>query len=106
MAQMEPAKDATLTFYNGDLLQITIKHDRYSGEGRKASDMVDVISARSSVAVKPIKRERRRSKLVALTTNLLLQQTRLRCKGLRNEMSNGSGQRNKRSNSNLMKPDS
>ncbi len=52
LAQMEPAKDVTLSFYNGELFQISVKYDRNSTEGMTASDMVDAISAKYGVAAK------------------------------------------------------
>ncbi len=52
LAQMEPEKDVTLSFYNGELFQISVKYDRNSTEGMTASNMVDAISAKYGVAAK------------------------------------------------------
>ena len=50
--RMEPAKDVTLSFYNGELFKITVNYDRHSTERMAASDMVDAISAKYGVAAK------------------------------------------------------
>lgn len=52
LAQMEPAKDVILSFYNGELFQISLKYDRNSTEGMTVGDMVDAISGKYGVAAK------------------------------------------------------
>jgi hypothetical protein len=52
LAEMEPAKDVTLSLYNGDLFQIAVSYDRYSTEGMTSGDMVDAISIKYGVPAK------------------------------------------------------
>lgn len=52
-AQAEPAKEAVLSFYNGELFRIVVKYDRFETEGLTTDDFTEAISSNYGVAVKP-----------------------------------------------------